>query len=78
MPDDEQLPPPCDGDEWERHKLVIAAAVTAAVGNAEIRSVRPVSRGMSWTRQGRMTIQSSHDVSRQRGITRTLPDRGVR
>jgi hypothetical protein len=55
-----------------RHVVIIAAAVAAAFEHAEIRSIRP----SAWTRQGRMTIQSSHDVSRQRG--RSLPDRGGR
>jgi hypothetical protein len=69
--------PPEDGNsaEWERHKIIIAAAVAAVAGASEIKAIRPVRDANTWTRQGRMTIQGSHDVSRQRGISRSLPDR---
>lgn len=67
--------PESSATEWERHRVIIAAAVAAMVGNGVIKEIRPVRPAATWIRQGRMTIQGSHDVSRQRGISHNLPDR---
>ncbi len=61
--------------EWERHRIIIAAAVAAIVGKSEIKEIRPVRNANTWIRHGRITIQGSHDVSRQRGISHKMPDR---
>ncbi|HWR52205.1 MAG TPA: hypothetical protein VN428_13930 [Bryobacteraceae bacterium] len=66
---------PHDAAEWERHKVIITAAVAVIVGNSEIKEIRPVRHANTWIRHGRMTIQGSHDVSRQRGNPRNMPDR---
>lgn len=71
---EEQRNPESGPAGWERHKLVIIAAVAAVAGNADIREIRPVRTGTPWTRHGRIAIQGSHDVTRQRG-TRGMPDR---
>ncbi len=74
MSAENHIPDADAGSEWARHKVVIIAAVAAVVGNAEIKKIRPLPNANPWTRQGRMTIQGSHDVSRQRA-GRTVPER---
>ena len=68
-------------DSWERHKIVIAAAVAAAAGPcARILGIKPARGPLkgSWTRQGRQNaIQMASGLANRRGSSRTLPDRGV-
>ena len=66
--------------DWERHKIVIAAAVAAVCGNgAVIRSVKPAqAASAAWVRQGWLALQSSHDLKVRRAAGgRVLPVRGV-
>lgn len=53
----------------EQHKVVIAAAVAAVMGeNAvilRIRESQPAPATSRWTRQGRVDLQSSHDMRRR-------------
>lgn len=73
-----ETPPPADAAEWERHKIVIAAAVAAIFGGgASIRAVRPVDSDNAWARQGRLALQSSHNLAKQRAGGYVLPARGV-
>jgi Na+-transporting methylmalonyl-CoA/oxaloacetate decarboxylase gamma subunit len=56
-------------EEMDRHMVVIAAAVAAVVGSrARVRQVRAIRTPVSaaWARQGRISIQGSHNLPVQR------------
>ena len=62
--------------EWQRHSVVIAAAVAAVAGQAaKVRQIHIVQavQSAAWARQGRVAIQSSHGVFPFVG--RFVPDR---
>jgi hypothetical protein len=55
-----------DSPEFEIHRVIIAAAVTALFGGqADIREIRTIQEHApgSWVRAGRMAIQASHRVA---------------
>ncbi len=64
---------------WERHKVIIAAAVVAVVGkNARITGIRPAPAFNPWAAQSRrLAIQTSQNLANRRGASRVLPERGV-
>jgi hypothetical protein len=63
--------------EFQRHKIVIAAAVAAVCGEgAVIRGIRRVTGPGSWTRHGRQNMQRTHDPDDP--LARSMPDRGGR
>ena len=64
--------------ENEHHKVVIAAAVAAIYGaQARVRQIRAVHDPLSgaWARQGRISVQSSHNLGALRW---GMPPRGSR
>ena len=68
---------PADG-QWQRHKIVIAAAVAAIFGpGAVIRDVSEASGAAAgaWVRQGRMDQFSCHDLAAP--LIRYAPDWGL-
>lgn len=64
---------------WELHKVIIAAAVAAAVGeNARITGIRPAPVFNPWAAQSRrLAVQTSQNLANRRGAPRVLPERGV-
>jgi len=61
----------------ERHKVVIAAAVTAVLGeHARVRQIRAIHHPVTsrWARQGRIVVQTSHNFPLQRSWGR-VPER---
>jgi hypothetical protein len=62
----------------EIQAVVAAAAVAVAGPGARVRSLRPLepNAGVSaWTQQGRMIVQSSHNIRPERQSSRTAPER---
>jgi hypothetical protein len=60
----------------ERHKVVIAAAVTAVLGTrARVRQIRAINHPVTsrWARQGRIVVQTSHNFPLQRSWGRVPP-----
>ncbi len=65
--------------DWERHKVIIAAAVAAVAGkDAHITGIRRVSALNPWAQQSRrLAVQVSHNLANRRGAARFVPERGV-
>ncbi len=63
----------------DRDVVLIAAAAAAVLGpNIVIHGVRPWTEPTSaWTREGRICLQDSHCLPRQRVMVRGLVDWGV-
>ncbi len=63
----------------ERDMILIAAAAAAVLGpNVVIHGVRPWTEPASaWAREGRLCLQDSHCLPRQRVMVRGLVDWGV-
>jgi hypothetical protein len=62
--------------EFEHHRVVIAAAVAAIYGaRGRVRQIRAVNYPVTsnWARQGRMLVQSSHNLDTRRWA---VPGRG--
>jgi hypothetical protein len=65
--------------DWERHRVIIAAAVAAVAGkDAHITDIRRVAASNPWALQGRrLAVQNSHNLAERRGVPRFMPERGV-
>ncbi len=69
---------PAEAAAPEIQAAIAAAAVAAAGPGARIRSIRSLepNPGVSpWTQQGRLIVQSSHNLRPQRQVSPTAPER---